>query len=189
MKQIFPYLITKVSHHILQQVPILPFSQLTNIFSVPSTVYGEIIVSGRNAEVCNGDETANPPSNNYSYIPLRNVNIGSEFKYIKVISGIVQNGETGVTSASKYDKIKVEAYDNGDVKARVKNGRFETVELQRSWFEEMRGLEEKAKERERHMKREDEAMRSRMRDLIPKRGRREGELINSGRALELDFLE
>jgi hypothetical protein len=190
MKQTFPYLITKVSHRTPQQVPILPFNQLTNIFSVPTTVYGEIIVSGRNAEVCNGDETTNPPSNNYSYIPLRNVNIGSEFKYIKVISGIVQNGETGVTSASKYDKIKVEAYDNGDVKARVKNGRFETVELQRSWFEEMRGLEEKAKERERHMKREDEAMRGRMRELIPKRERRrEGELINPGRALELDFLE
>lgn len=114
--------------------------------------------------------------------------MGSEFKYIKVISGIVQNGETGVTSASKYDKIKVEAYDNGDVKARVMNGRFETVELQRSWFEEMRALEEKAKERERRMKREDEAMRGRMRDLIPKRGRREAD-INSGRTLELDFLE
>jgi len=32
------------------------------------------------------------------------------------------------------------------------------------------------------MKREDEAMRGRVRDLIPKRGRREGEVINPGRA-------
>ena len=155
---------------------------------MPTTVYGEIVISGRNAEVCNGDETTNY-SSNYAYIPLRNVNIGSEFKYIKVVSGIVQNGETGVTNASKYEKIKIEAHDHGDVKARVKNGRFENVELQRSWFEEMRGLEEKAKEKERNMKREDEAMRGRVRDLIPKRGRREGEVINPGRALELNFLE
>jgi hypothetical protein len=188
-KQTFHCLITKVSHRTGQQTPNLPFTQLTSIFSVPTTVYGDIVVSGRNAEVCNGDESTNHHSNNYSYIPLRNINVGSEFKYIKVISGIVHNGETGVANASKYDRIEIKAPDSGDAKALVKNGRFESVELQRSWFEEMRDLEERAKERERQRKREEESTRGRMRDLIPRRGRREGDLINSGRAMGLDFLE
>ena len=119
--------------------------------------------------------------------------MGSEFKYIRVVSGIVHNGETGVASASKYEKIHVEAHDKGDVKARVRNGTFENVELQKSWFEEMRGLEERAKEREKQKKREedaeDEATRGRVKGLVSKRGRREGELVNSGRALDFDFLQ
>jgi hypothetical protein len=124
------------------------------------TLYGEINITNKNAEVSNGDATDCSCQGDCGCIFFS----GSKFNHIIAKEGIVHNGDTGkLQKGSTFVKIDCP----GDGMTRVKNGRFQNSKEQEEWFDRQRKLKMAVEEEVRKRKEQEEMVAKAMAEMTP----------------------